>query len=648
MISGLLSLLRMEETQPEVVLAQAEALKKRVPILYGILGGNILVVAWVFSSIAPAWLSVYLPGFILGLIAVRFVHWRKLQHTQLTAETARKTIAASMIVGCGLGVMMLAWAYALYPFEDPQATGPLTAQSLMVLFVGLTVIPCMFLMMHVRFASLSLAIIVVPTFSVYLLSFMAQIETAIALNMMLVCGAVLYVALSFSKDFEQLVVSKLALAQMSDKHVEMAFSDALTGLPNRRKWFAELARIADEQDGFAVAVLDLDRFKQINDCHGHLVGDQVLVAVSNFLKNHLPSNACLARMGGDEFAIVIPGVRDAECLLSRCRSLIDDCTAAVHTQIETIRVGVTVGASICEPGSSEAHQEHYMKADYALAHCKHHGRGNALLFSPEHEQSLRREAEVEHALRIADLSDEIYLEFQPVVRADNAEIVSYEALARWQSKVLGWVSPSELFPLAERTNLIHQLSRCVLRKALRVAEEWPESINLKINLSGRDLMSPEQVLQILAIVHSSRVSPHRIMFEITETALVQDLMAIQPALTSFRVMGISVAIDDFGTGFSSLSYIHQMAPDTIKIDRSFVRRLSEDPVALSIVRTIIELCRNIGAQSVAEGVETQQQLNLLRDIGCDEIQGYYFGKPQAADKLVHAKGSLLEDALSYA
>lgn len=188
--------------------------------------------------------------------------------------------------------------------------------------------------------------------------------------------------------------------------------------------------------------------------------------------------------------------------------------------------------------------------------------------------------------------------------------------------------------MAERSQLIQSLSRVVLKGALAAAQDWPEQVGVKINLSMRDLSCPEQVVQLLAIVRQSGIDPKRVEFEITESAIATDLDAVQSALDPFRAMGVMIAIDDFGSGYSNLRYIHRLQPQTIKIDRGFVSCLGEDESAISIVKTIIELCNNVGARSLAEGAETREQVDILRRLGCDEIQGFYFGRPVPLDQIV--------------
>ncbi|RYE97533.1 MAG: EAL domain-containing protein, partial [Oxalobacteraceae bacterium] len=262
-----------------------------------------------------------------------------------------------------------------------------------------------------------------------------------------------------------------------------------------------------------------------------------------------------------------------------------------------------------------------------LYHAKDHRRGTAVLFSTEHEARLRRQAAIEQALRHARLEDEFTLAFQPMIDGFTHRTIAFEALARWVSPTLGCVSPDQFIPVAERTGLINQLTEVLLVKALRAAGTWPETVSLSFNLSMADLCSPVAVERLCALIVRSGIDPGRIQLEATETAIIQDFDLAQAALLRLKRLGVSISLDDFGTGYSSLSYVHRLPVDKLKIDRSFTQAILEHETSRNIVRSIIDLSRNLKLGCVVEGVETAEQVVLLSTLGCTAMQGYFFHKP---------------------
>ncbi len=274
------------------------------------------------------------------------------------------------------------------------------------------------------------------------------------------------------------------------------------------------------------------------------------------------------------------------------------------------------------------------RADYALYHSKEHHRGKTILFSQEHEDAIRAKQIVETALRTADLSAEMTMHYQPILDTNTGKIAFVEGLARWTSPQLGRVSPDRFIAAAERCGLIHDMTLLLLRKALADGTRLPPGIGLSFNLSAQDLASPETVLAILAAVRASGFDPHRLTLELTETALMRDFDQAKAAIRMLRALGIEIALDDFGTGYSSLGYVHSLPLDKIKIDRSFMAGIDTD-LGCSLVSTILDLCRNLGLEGVAEGIETAEQLDAARRQGCRYMQGYYVGKPMPIDDFLH-------------
>ena len=310
------------------------------------------------------------------------------------------------------------------------------------------------------------------------------------------------------------------------------------------------------------------------------------------------------------------------------------CSQPMTVNAFTAQLGASAGVCFSAQEARSEPELIYTHADYALFEAKRSGRGRAETFNATHERSMRRESTIAHLLRTADFERELMPVFQPIVSAETFQIRAFEALARWTSPELGVVGPQEFIPIAERTDLIFGISRFMLRASLKWAAAWPDGILLKVNLSVRDLMSSEQTLSLLAELSRSGVAPSRVTFEITETILAESLEQIRLNVDIVRAAGCKIAVDDFGVGYSSLNYIHMLAPDMIKIDRCFVEKITSNDTTRRVVRTIVELARNVGAVSVAEGVETAAQAQLLAELGCNELQGYFISRPVGAESSV--------------
>ena len=273
----------------------------------------------------------------------------------------------------------------------------------------------------------------------------------------------------------------------------------------------------------------------------------------------------------------------------------------------------------------------FERADYALYNAKQNSRGKPVIFSTDHEIERRRSGLIEQALAQADLARELSLDFQPIIELPGNHIAGFEALARWTNNALGMVPPGEFIRRAERSNRILLISEILLERALESAKCWPDHVRVSFNLSTRDIASPEATRRIVEIISASRVPAHRIELEITETALVSDFDVASDSLRLLKQLGVHISLDDFGTGFSSLSYVHRLPLDKIKIDRSFVADIATNTTSQKVVKSVVDLCRNLNLDCVVEGVETEDQLRILSDLGCRKMQGYLFGRPMSAD-----------------
>ena len=617
----------------EVILAQVRALKHRVPVLYLILSINVVALAFTHRATCPPWQSVYVPVGIVLTMIIRMVWWLRLRGAALDVPSARQARRKTINLGGILGLATLAWSMSLYSNgRSHEWAGRITGDGHVAFFVGITVVSCIFLLMHVRAAAILLTTIIVLPFAAYLASTGQLIECALALNLILVAAGMLYVAALVSLDFERMITTAADLQAVSAQNAKLAAADAVTGLPNRRSFWAELDSSTSSGQRSALMIIDLDGFKQVNDLYGHLVGDEVLIVIAKRIRDVFPVGSIVARMGGDEFACLLYGsaIDEAERFAV---AAIEACSQPIVLPAITAHVGASIGIALPEMtngGSSKA----YERADYALYKAKRLGKGRVELFTDRDGGLQHREFCVAHAMRSPTFLSELFLAYQPIVDSSNGTVAACEALVRWHSAELGPVAPNEFIFVAERTDLIFEITNFVLNQALTDALHWPDSVCLKINLSVRDLMSAKQTARLMQVVRHSHIAPDRITFEITESIFADSLAQVRANVDVIRMTGCAVAIDDFGVGYSSLNYIHALAPDVIKIDRCFVEDVVNNHSSQRIVRTIIELARNVGARSVAEGVEDAAQATTLIELGCDELQGYFFSKPISAKDAV--------------
>ena len=414
----------------------------------------------------------------------------------------------------------------------------------------------------------------------------------------------------------------------------MARHDSLTDLPNRtlfrEKMGEGLNQVATAGGAMAVLCFDLDNFKTVNDRLGHAAGDRLLRWVAARLKENVGEHDTVARLGGDEFAILQrgPQPQSAEQL---ARRLVEIIGHPPPLESQSIHVGVSVGIAIAPDHGLDA--DELMKcADLALYQAKARGRGAHQLFEPEMEEAARCRHALEQDLGGALEGREFHLVFQPQMRLDSSELTGFEALLRWKHPSRGLVSPAEFIPIAEENGLIVPIGEWVLRTACASAASWPD-VTVAVNLSPVQFRARGLVAMVTSALAEAGLPPQRLELEVTETALLDDSEATIEILHQLRALGVRVSLDDFGVGYSSLSYLRKFPFDRIKIDRSFVGTLGESPESVAIVRTIASLGSVLGVETTAEGVETEEQLDFVRECGCSAVQGYYFGKPCLASEV---------------
>jgi diguanylate cyclase (GGDEF)-like protein/PAS domain S-box-containing protein len=420
----------------------------------------------------------------------------------------------------------------------------------------------------------------------------------------------------------------------------MANHDALTRLPNRVLFRDRLeqallwARRGDEQ--VAVLCLDVDRFKDVNDLRGHGAGDALLQQVAARLEAAIRESDTVARLSGDEFAIVQPGLRQPQGAATFAERLVTAMAEPFDLGGEQMAIGVSIGIALFPADGADA--ETLLKnADTALYRAKADGRGTYRLFEAEMDARLQARRALEYDLRQALAQQQLEVHYQPQANTQDGRITGFEALVRWRHPRRGLVPPAEFIPLAEESGLIVPIGEWVLRTACAAAASWPADLRLCVNLSPVQFSRCDLPRLIEDVLSTQRLSPERLELEITEGVLIKETEHVLATLQRLKALGVRIAMDDFGTGYSSLNYLQRFPFDKIKIDKSFIRDLEGNPDAAAIVRAVIGLGRSLKIAVIAEGVETAEQHDLLRREHCEEIQGYLIGRPvpleQCADFL---------------
>ncbi len=445
----------------------------------------------------------------------------------------------------------------------------------------------------------------------------------------MILGACMGVAICGASVRKSILMRHLMLERdAAAAHAEaVARHDGLTGLANRRRFLEEVERVRRQSpsDLSAVLLIDLDRFKPVNDLYGHAAGNAVLCAVAERLTALLPQGGVAARLGGDEFALLVPLTHGSEGLTRLAQGVIAAIAAPIEWSQNELKVGATVGVAAATADYADADAILHA-ADLAMYQGKKEGRGTYRFFRSAMDEELRARARLEGELRTAIEQGAIEPFYQPVVALPDKKIVGVEVLARWRHPERGLVSPNEFIPVAEETGMISELSYNLIRRACIDARDWPGDLVLAVNIAPHQFQDAWLAERILAILTETGFPPGRLEVEITESALIQDLEATRATLTSLQRLGVRIALDDFGTGYSSLYHLRELKFDKLKIDRSYVDAITMSDERAKLVDAIIKLGSSLGLATTAEGIETDASVDWLSDQGCNFGQGYLFGR----------------------
>jgi len=425
-------------------------------------------------------------------------------------------------------------------------------------------------------------------------------------------------------------------AALAEHHAAVARRDDLTGVANRtafREQFeSRLQALSHGDRRLAIFWIDLDRFKEINDSFGHLAGNALLAGVAQRLNTEFGATGIVARLGGDEFAVICDVVSQTEAV-AKGERIIALVEQPVHHDGRALCVGASLGIAVAPSDGIDA-DTLLKNADLALYRAKESGRGQMRFYEPLMDEKIERTRDLGAEMQGALKRGEFHLMFQPIFDLTGQRILSCETLLRWTNRRYGAISPAEFIPIAEENGLIVVIGDWVIREACRTASDWPKDVTVAVNLSPIQLRSANMPTVIMSALAASGLAADRLELEVTESVLLEDIDASLAALDAINRLDVRTTLDDFGTGYSSLSYLTKFPFQTLKIDRSFITDLEQSPASVAIVQTVIELAAKLGMQTVAEGVETQAQLEQLRRTRCDAVQGFLLAHPMPANMVM--------------
>ncbi|MBB3861533.1 diguanylate cyclase (GGDEF)-like protein [Novosphingobium hassiacum] len=634
----LTELLRLDTSDIELVRAQFVSFVQQMPLLYAILVCNALAIAVEFFAADKPFKTVITPVFICAVATSRAVWWwrqdgRVLRNDAELARLLHRTCNLAVVLTLAFEM----WCMWLFEDGDAYAKGHLT------FFLALTQVSTVFCLMTLRAAAMRVALVSTVSFAAY---FSWVDNGQMLVEAVVLCGAGMGMAVvthRFNLAFAELVRSQGALRKrqaetekLSEENRRIAFTDPLSGLPNRRELLVRLDRLQTlrrrEPDTLAVIFIDLDGFKVINDEHGHQAGDVLIRSLSARLGNFFPPYASLARVGGDEFAIIVEAEAATAKAIALARAAMEEICLPVLIDRHVLQVGASIGVAANIDDATQPH-ELLRRADTAMYHVKTQGKGEIAVYDADFDQGRLRRLAIEAQIGKGLNRSEFEVFYQPVVDADTGRMVSVEALIRWPGRPEGALMPDQFIEIAEATGQIHPLGLFVLERACRDLAPLID-IKLSVNVSPAQFRDPAFERQVAHVLDQTRFPPARLQFEITEGYLLAHPERAIRAVEAFKATGMSVALDDFGTGFTSIHYLRSYGFSHIKIDKSLLVGLSPGSKATMLVTGAISLACGLDMRVIAEGVETETQAELLRAAGCHELQGYLFGRPMPIADLI--------------
>lgn len=616
------------------------ALQRQVPLLYVVIFSN--MVGLYLASGGRFDSAFDFPLLVGALIVVRVVHWLRVRNRSLPPERILNELRKMLVFSVVFSIAFCTWSFHL------MGTRPSTDHDFIILFASLAAIGCAYGVSRYPAAARTPLLLLGLPLSARLVITSDAAHVAMGVGLFSIILVLLRQLGLHDEGFRELVESRTAItlererAQQAERLAKaekskarlIADTDPLTGLANRRAFLRSLgsraAGLSRSRKGFALAMVDLDGFKPINDTFGHAAGDRVLEGIGSRLARAGGAGALIARTGGDEFALLLPKVRSMAGASSAGAAVCAALQEPFLVDGRELRVSGSCGVTLLLPGDCDV-EEALIRADTALYRAKEGGRSGVAVFTAEMHEIHRRRILIEQALRLPETLDRISLVFQPITDLATGELKALEALARWNDDKLGRIPPGQFIPIAEHLNVIGQISDKLLADAAAEAARWATAVRLSFNVSAVQLCTAGSAQRLLALLDRARLDPARLQVEVTETALLADFEVARENLQALRGAGARIVLDDFGAGHASISYLREMQFDGVKLDGALIATAADSLRSRRLLKGVLDLCAALGLPSVAEHIETEEQLRLLREMGCREGQGYLLSPPLHAD-----------------
>lgn len=609
--------------------AYGQNLAARLPMLYCVVLANVVVLALSFRGAAPAYLTTWLPGFFVLAAATRAIYWLPGKAKRRDFATVRRDVAWLPARGFILAFGLTIWALTLYHYGNE------TQHALVHYVTAITCFTGVLGMTHSPATAVTMAMsVMLPSSVVFALGDHPN-RFAIVPLQVVVSFLLVMITRGHHRDFVSLELSRQDLArreresaELAERNHEHATRDALTGAMNRRGILDLFERTLIQAGDTLpwLALVDLDGFKLINDTYGHAAGDAVLCAVSERI-GVMPEIAAHGRLGGDEFAIILHGQMEHGEVHAALERLAEHVARPIPCGNRMLSIRASIGIHRCTEREVSGSLE---RADVALYKAKETRNAAIGEFTAADEKAMIEKRSITRIFTSADFESQLALVYQPIMDCDAGRTVAFEALARWSPDGKEWLPPTDFIHLAETTGRIGELTEMIVRKALRECRVWDHGCSLSINLSARDILREDAAPWITRLVYEADAPANKVVFEITETALVNDYRRAAYNLDKLRQMGFRIALDDFGTGQSSLSHVNNLPLDHIKIDQSFARDIARSHSSRAIIGTIVALARQLRLECIIEGIETPEQQAIARSLGLRIMQGYHFSRPISA------------------
>ena len=619
-----------------------QSLRRQVPIVY--LLGFVNLAGMELATAGKLSIGVNLPTFIAACAVIRIWTWfapgRTITHEAMARRMMQTVVFAAVVC------LAVCWR-CISLLNEPGSTSHMAV----LLFGGLTAIGVSYGLTALPAAGrIPLLLIVFPLAGMALISRDPQFQWA-AFSLVVVAGLTMRLLAVHNRHMADVIRSRSLIARQIERaehaHHEAVFAattDFLTALPNRRAFVAALEEeIARDScwGPFGLAILDLDRFKPVNDTFGHNAGDALLKEVAERLVRAVGRRGMVARLGGDEFAVLLPGLDNPAEASFVGAHILHEVNRPMPFGGGKLEVSACCGLAISERGGQTTPSRVMADADLALYEAKDGSGASVCIFEARMEAPRRRRTQIERALQVPQIEEQFRQNFQAIAHLGSGKIIAYEALARWSTPELGPVSPTEFVPIAEQLHLIEDINSHLMAKAFREASRWPGSIRLSFNLSAIQLCARGSAENLLETLEHSGLAASRLQVEVTETALLADLDMARTNLAVLREAGVTIVLDDFGAGFASIGYLRELRFDQIKLDGAIVTAAKDSADGKRLLSAVIGLCDILGVMTVAEHVESEDLLHLLQELGCAAGQGFWLHRPALPETLAafHQRGT---------